>query len=185
MVLTAQLLPCEQPAIFADRDGPGRVVMRISIRSAFPHIIAALQADLHAFFQELFKGEPVHKLSGEEPDIMGHEAVQASNSDCTAWGCHTSKCSLLFSSCAFVTAGTVTMGLMADSMPVVGVGMHERQHSHIAALAQLYLPHSSALEQANGVPLIEQDPGSADEQAIGEEDAVMQEWQRIRMARVH
>lgn len=84
-----------------------------------------------------------------------------------------------------MTAGTVTIGLMADSMPIVGVGKHDRQHSNIAALAQLYLPHISADEQANGVPLIEQDTGSADEQAIGEEDAVMQEWQRIRMARVH
>jgi hypothetical protein len=79
----------------------------------------------------------------------------------------------------------MTIGLMADSMPAVGVGKHERQHSSIEALAQLYLPHSSADKQANGVPLIEEDLGSADEQAIGEEDAVMQEWQRIRMARVH
>jgi hypothetical protein len=95
MVLTAQLLPCERPAIHADRDGPGRVVMRVSIRSAFPHVIAALQTDLHAFFQELFEGEPVHKLSGEEPDGLGHKAVQASNSDCTVWGCHISKYALL------------------------------------------------------------------------------------------
>ena len=56
MVFTAQLLPCGHPAVHGDRDGPGRVVMRASIRSAFPHVITALQADMHAFFQELFEG---------------------------------------------------------------------------------------------------------------------------------
>ena len=58
MVLTAQLLPCERPAIHPEKDGPGRVVMRVSIRSAFPHIIAALEADMHTFIQELFEGRP-------------------------------------------------------------------------------------------------------------------------------
>ena len=56
MVVSAQLLPCGRPAVHADRDGPGRVVMRVSIRSAFPHVIAALQADVHSFVQELFEG---------------------------------------------------------------------------------------------------------------------------------
>ena len=58
MVLTAQLLPCGRPAVHGDRDGPGRVVMRVSIRSAFPHVIAAVQADVHTFVQELFDGAP-------------------------------------------------------------------------------------------------------------------------------
>ncbi len=77
------------------------------------------------------------------------------------------------------------MGLMADSMPIVGVGEQKRQHSNIAALAQLCLPHSSAAKQANGLALTEEDLGSADEHMIGEEDAAMQEWQRMRMARAH
>ena len=56
MVLTAQLLPCGRSAIHADQDGPGRVVMRVSIRSAFPHVVAALQCDVHTLVQELFEG---------------------------------------------------------------------------------------------------------------------------------
>ena len=72
MVLTAQLLPCKRPAVHADRDGSGRVVMRASVRSAAPHVIAALQADLHAFFQELFEGglqillEPLSDYRGRD-----------------------------------------------------------------------------------------------------------------------
>ena len=56
MVVTAQLLPCQRPAIHAKGSGWGRVVMRASLRSASPAVIAALQADMHAFFQELFEG---------------------------------------------------------------------------------------------------------------------------------
>ena len=56
LIVTAQLLPCERPAIHARDSGSGRVVMRASLRSATPAIIAALQADTHAFFQELFEG---------------------------------------------------------------------------------------------------------------------------------
>ncbi len=98
MVLTGQLLPCEWPAIHADKDGPGRVGMRFSIRSASPHVIAALQADLHAFFQELFEGESLHMLSGEEPDILGYEAVQAGNSGHTASECHATQiCAVCYS----------------------------------------------------------------------------------------
>lgn len=56
MIVTAQLLPCERPAIHAKGSGSGQVVMHASLRSASPAIIAALQADIHAFFQELFEG---------------------------------------------------------------------------------------------------------------------------------
>lgn len=75
------------------------------------------------------------------------------------------------------------MGLVADGMPSTGVSRGETQHSSITGLAQLYLPQSRAhkLEQENGQPPMD---ALEDEQAIGEEDAVMQEWQRIRMARV-
>lgn len=62
MVVSAQLLPCGRPAVHADRDSPGRVAMRVSIRSALPHVIAALQADVHSFIQELFEGAPQRLL---------------------------------------------------------------------------------------------------------------------------
>jgi len=75
------------------------------------------------------------------------------------------------------------VGLLADGMPVVGVARGERQHSNIMGLVQLYQPPSSAVKQANGQNLLDS-PDVEHEHRLTEEDAVMQEWQRIRMARV-
>ena len=68
MIVTAQLLPCERPAIHAKGSGSGQVVMRASLRSASPAVIAALQADIHAFFQELFEGRRALIAVRPDPD---------------------------------------------------------------------------------------------------------------------
>ena len=57
LVLTAQLLPAPSPAVAALADGPGRLVVRASFRSASPEAASALGADLPATAQELFAGE--------------------------------------------------------------------------------------------------------------------------------
>ena len=75
------------------------------------------------------------------------------------------------------------VGLLADGMAVGGVAREERQHSNIMGLVQLYQPPSSAVKQANGQNLLDS-PDVEHEYQLTEEDAVMQEWQRIRMARV-
>ena len=74
------------------------------------------------------------------------------------------------------------MGLVADSMPIMGADRADRQHREIMSLAQLYLPPNSTVKQANGQNLLGDSPEN--EHHMTEEDAVMQEWQRIRMARV-
>ena len=74
------------------------------------------------------------------------------------------------------------MGLVADGMPSMGAGQAGRQHHNIFGLAQLYLPPGHTVKQANGQNLLEDSPEH--EQHMTEEDAVMQEWQRIRMVRV-
>lgn len=57
--MTAQLLPVPPPPVRThDDDGPGRVVVRVSIRSASPDVIHAVEADLHAFITELSAGAP-------------------------------------------------------------------------------------------------------------------------------
>ena len=80
-------------------------------------------------------------------------------------------------------AGTVTVGLSADDMPSGGMGKEARQHSSITGLAQLYQPYSSMLEQANGGSLAGAE-GLEVGNVVAVEDALMQEWQRIRLARV-
>ena len=80
-------------------------------------------------------------------------------------------------------AGTVTVGLLADGMPFGEVGREARQHSSMAGLAQLYQPYSSMMEQANGTSPARAESLEADN-GIAVEDALMQEWQRIRLARV-
>ncbi len=80
-------------------------------------------------------------------------------------------------------AGTVTVGLLADGMPFGEVGREARQHSSMAGLAQLYQPYSSVLEQANGRSHAGGEGLEADN-GIAVEDALMQEWQQIRLARV-
>ena len=74
------------------------------------------------------------------------------------------------------------MGLIANGMPIMGADRADRQHRDIMSLAQLYLPPSSTFTQANGQNLLED--SLEHEHHVTEEDAVMQEWQRIRMARV-
>lgn len=55
--MTAQLLPVPPPAVQSREDGgPGRVVVRVSVRSASAEVIHALEADLHAFIIELSAG---------------------------------------------------------------------------------------------------------------------------------
>lgn len=76
----------------------------------------------------------------------------------------------------------MTVGLVADGMPIKGAGQAGRPHHNILGLAQLYLPPGSASKQADQQNLLEDSPER--EQHMTEEDAVMQEWQRIRMARV-
>ena len=78
------------------------------------------------------------------------------------------------------------VGLFADGMAVMGAGRAERQHSNILSMVQLYLPPGSTVKQATGqvLDLLEDSSDAERGQHITEEDAVMQEWQRIRMARV-
>ena len=75
------------------------------------------------------------------------------------------------------------MGVLADGMPFGEVGREARQHSSMAGLAQLYQPYSSALEQANGSSHAGAEGLEAND-GVAVEDALMQEWQRIRLARV-
>ena len=87
MIVTAQLLPCERPAIHARGSGSGRVVMRASLRSASPAVIAALQADTHAFFQELFEGRlallPLHpcRIDAQMLSKTAHQCQYSSSND--------------------------------------------------------------------------------------------------------
>ena len=75
------------------------------------------------------------------------------------------------------------MGLLADGMPFGGMGKEARQHSSMKGLAQLYQSYSSVLEQANGGSLAGAE-GLEVGNVVAVEDALMQEWQRIRLARV-
>jgi hypothetical protein len=59
LVLTAQLLPAPAPAVAALADGPGRLIVRASFRSASPEAASALAADLPATVAELFAGEMI------------------------------------------------------------------------------------------------------------------------------
>lgn len=65
---------------------------------------------------------------------------------------------------------------------MMGADRAERQHSSLLGLVQLYSPPGSTAGQTNGLDLLED--SSEHEHHMTEEDAVMQEWQRIRMARV-
>ncbi len=54
--MTAQLLPVPPPPGWPGTGGPGRVVVRLGLRSASPEVANALEADLHAFVAELSAG---------------------------------------------------------------------------------------------------------------------------------
>ena len=190
MIVTAQLLPCERPAIHAKGSGSGRVALRASLRSASPAIIAALQADMHAFFQELFEGRlelillrPCLKCAQILSKLIEcAQDLKPPRAGCGLLGAGICGIAMMHADLRILLcAGTATVGLLADGMPFGEVGREERQHSSMTGLAQLYQPYSSVLEQANGRSHA---GAEGPDNGVAVEDALMQEWQRTRLARV-